>query len=121
MTNEWSIAIEGASVFALPEAKRWAKIVEPSPSYEIDEGATNPEKTKPKLIINVIDSLGRKAQYYPNRTSARFIASKLQTDLTNESMKKWVGQTIYWGKILDMMIAGQTKKVLYVTDVKLIA
>jgi len=33
-------------------------------------------------------------------------------------MKKWVGKKITWGKIMDMMIGGQEKKVLYVTAVE---
>ncbi len=118
MTNGWNIAVEGAAIAALPEAQRFAKIVEPSPAYKIDEGSTNPEKSKVKLIMTVELFDGRKADYYPNRTSARKIASILKTDLTDAGMKAWVGKVITWGKILDQMVGGQEKKVLYVTDVK---
>jgi len=118
MTNGWNIAIEGAAVFAMPESARFAKVVEPCPEYRVDEGGTNPEKSKIKLIMCVELSDGRKADYYPNRTSARKIASILKTDLTSEGMKKWIGKIIVWGKIMDMMIGGQEKKVLYVTEVR---
>jgi hypothetical protein len=118
MTNEWNIAVEGAAIFALPENQRFAKIVTPAPEYKVDEGSTNPDKSKTKLIMCVELSDGRKADYYPNRTSARKIASILRTDLTNEGMKKWIGKVIVWGKILDMLVGGQEKKVLYVTEVK---
>jgi len=119
MTEQWSIAITGEEIFAMPEDKRYARIVEPSPVYAKDEQGG--DSHKPKVIVNVELSDGRRAQYYPNRTSARVIARKLKTDLSEEGMKKWVGQTIYWDNIADMTIAGQQKKVLYVSDVKLIA
>ena len=116
--NEWKIAVEGAAISAMPEEKRFAKIMEPFPEYKIDEQATNPEKQKPKLIMCVELSDGRKADYYPNRTSARRIASVLKTDLSVEGMKKWIGKYIFWGTILDQNVMGQVKKVLYVTEVK---
>ena len=115
--NEWSIAVEGAAIAALPEKDRWAKIIEPSPEYRKDEQAPNAEKQRIKLIANVELSDGRKAEYYINRTSARKIASILKTDLTNEGMKAWVGHKVIWGKIMDQMVGGVDKKVLYVTDV----
>lgn len=114
----WNIAVEGGAIFALPPEQRWAKVVEPAPEYRVDEGGTNPEKSKIKLIMCVELADGRKADYYPNRTSARKIASILKTDLTSEGMKKWIGKVIVWGKILDQMVGGQEKKVLYVTDAK---
>lgn len=117
MTNGWNIAVEGAAIAAMPQEARFAKIVEPAPEYRVDEGGTNPEKSKVKLIMCVELSDGRKADYYPNRTSARKIAMLLKTDLESNSMKKWVGKYIVWGKILDMMVGGQEKKVLYVTEV----
>ena len=118
MTEGWNIAVEGAAIAALPEAERIAKIIEPAPIYKVDEGGTNPDKTKVKLIMCVELVDGRKADYYPNRTSARKIASILKTDLTEEGMKKWMGKIIVWGKILDQMVGGQDKKVLYVTEVR---
>jgi len=81
-TDEWNIAVEGAAIFALPEEARFATIIEPAPEYKVDEGGTNPEKSKVKLMMCVELSDGRKADYYPNRTSARKIASILKTDLT---------------------------------------
>jgi len=117
MTEGWNIAVEGAAIEAMPKEQRYAKIVEPAPVYKVDEGGTNPEKSKIKLIMTVQLSDGRTADYYPNRTSARRIAAILKTDLKDESMKKWVGKVIIWGKIMDMVVGGVDKKVLYVTDV----
>lgn len=118
--DEWTIAVDGAAIFAMPPEKRCAKIVEPIPRYTIDEQAPNSDKQKVKLIMYVLLSDGRRATYYPNRTSARKIASVLGTDLSSHGMAKWLGHTVYWGKILDQMVGGSEKKVLYVTDVKLI-
>lgn len=113
----WNIAVEGAAIYAMPQEQRYAKIVEPAPVYKVDEGGTNPEKSKVKLIMTVELADGRKADYYPNRTSARKIASVLKTDLKDTSMKKWLGKYIIWEKIMDMVVGGVDKKVLYVTDV----
>src|SRR3990167_8129328 len=118
--KEWLIAVTADLVVDLKEADRWAKILEPAPCYEKDESAPNADKNKIKLIMNVELSDKRKAQYYPNRTVARFIATKLKTDLSTEGMKKWIGNTIYWGKIIEQNVMGNMKKCLYVTDVKLI-
>ena len=115
MTNGWNIAVEGALISALPPEQRWAKIIEPAPEYRVDEGGTNPEKSKVKLIMSVELADGRKADYYTNRTSARKVALLLKTDLTPEGMKKWIGKIIVWGKILDQMVGGQEKKILYIT------
>ena len=119
MSNEkgWNIAVEGAAINAMPEEQRYAKIVEPAPVYKVDEGGTNPDKSKIKLIMTVELADGRTADYYPNRTSARKIASILKTDLTDKAMKTWIGKFIIWGKIMDMVVGGVDKKVLYVTDV----
>lgn len=118
MIEEWSIAIEGAQIFAMPKDERWAKIIEPAPAYMKDEQAPNADKNKIKLIANVELSDGRKAQYYMNRTSARFVAGQLKTDLSEEGMKAWVGKIVVWGKILDQNVGGQEKKVLYVNEVR---
>lgn len=102
----------------MPENERYCKIVEPAPSYKKDEQAPNADKQKIKLILAVELSDGRRADYYMNRTSARAVAGLLKTDLSAEGMKKWVGHSIVWGKILDQMIGGQAKKVLYVTHLR---
>ena len=115
--KEWNIAVEGAAIAELPAEQRYAKILEPAPEYTTDEGGTNPDKQRVKLIMNVELADGRKADYYPNRTSARRIASVLKTDLSSEGMKSWVGKYLVWGKIMDQMVGGQDKKVLYITDV----
>ena len=119
--REWSIAVEGAIIAQLPESDRWGRIIEPAPEYRIDQDATNPEKQKVKLMLKVELKDGKKCDYYPNRTSARQISKILNTDLTSEAMKSWVGKTVFWGKIVEQNVMGQLKKVLYVTDVKLIA
>ena len=116
--EEWSIAVDGAQIFAMPEDKRYAKIVNPAPEYKKDEQAPNAAVQKIKLIAHVELSDGRNADYYMNRTSARVIANLLKTDLSSEGMKNWVGKTIFWGKILDQQIGGVAKKVLYVTKVE---
>jgi len=118
MEDEWSIAVEGAQIAALPEKQRWAIIREPAPEYKKDEGSTNPEKNRIKLIAHVELADGRKADYYMNRTSARKVASILKTDLSAEGMKSWVNYKIFWGQISDQNVGGQQKKVLYVTDAK---
>ena len=116
--EEWSIAVDGAQIFAMDEDKRWGILVNPAPEYTRDEQAPNAEKQKIKLIAHVQLSDGRNADYYMNRTSARFIAAQLKTDLSSEGMKAWVGKKIFWGKILDQMIGGQPKKVLYIDKVE---
>ncbi len=118
MEKEWSIAVEGTAIDAMPEQNRWAKIVEPSPEYMSDEGATNPDKNRIKLILHVELADGRKADYYMNRTSARFVAGALKTDLSAEGMRAWLQHKIFWGKILDQNVGGNMKKVLYVTKVE---
>ena len=116
--EEWSIAVDGAQIFAMPEDKRWGVIINPAPEYKRDEQAPNAEKQKIKLIAHVQLSDGRNADYYMNRTSARFVAGQLKTDLSTNGMKAWVGKKIFWGKILDQMIGGQPKKVLYIDKVE---
>ena len=112
----WNIAVEGQAISELPEAERWAEIIE-APQYEMKPGLSDPSKTKEKLLLKVKLANGNEADYYPNQTSARFIANRLATDLTLEKMKIWISHKIVWGKILDQMVAGQQKKVLYITEV----
>jgi len=42
----------------------------------------------------------------------------MQTDLSADAMKSWVGIKVFWGKILDQMVGGVAKKVLYVDKVE---
>lgn len=116
--NEWKIAVEGMQIAMMPDGERWADIIEPAPEYKQDSDAPNAEKQKIKLIVTAKLSDGRIADYYMNRTSARKVAGILGTDLSKEGMKIWTGKRIFWGKILDQMVAGQEKKVLYVTKVE---
>jgi predicted DNA binding CopG/RHH family protein len=116
--KEWSIAVDGEQISAMPEKERWAKIIEPAPEYKKDQDAPNAENQRIKLIVAVELSDGRKADYYMNRTSARFVAARLKTDLSPKSMEKWLGYKIVWGKILSQLVGGQEKKVIYVTDVQ---
>src|SRR3990167_4615001 len=119
--KEFSMAIEGQQIFALPEAQRYCDVVEPAPEYttENESQGGNPNAVnKLKLIANVKLHDGKVMQYYVNRTSARAIARILNTDLTAHGMKFWVGHRLYWGRIADMMVGNAMKKVLFVTDAK---
>lgn len=116
--GEWYIAVEGNYIASLPESKRWAKIITPAPSYKIDDYVANPEaNNRPKLIMHVELADGRKAQYYPNRVSARKIAMLMGTEISEKDMKKWVGQKIIWGHIFEMKPNGIPTKVLRVTEI----
>lgn len=117
--KEWTVAVEGENVFNLPEEQRWAEIISPPPYYIVDDKGTPEAKTpKTKLILTVKMASGMKADYFINRTSARYIASKLNTDLSVEQMAKWVGKTLVWGKVIEQNVFGEIKKVIYVTEVK---
>lgn len=107
------LAVEGQAIFDMAEPLRWAEIIAPEPRYENIPSLQNPGESKEKLIINVKLSNGSTAEYYPNKTSARFIAGKLGTNMSN-----WIGKIVVWGSILDQNVAGQKKKVLYVTEVR---
>lgn len=113
MTEFKDLAVEGQAIFEMPESMRWAEIVDPEPRYEEIPSLQTPGETKEKLIMNVRLSNGSLAEYYPNKTSARFIASRLGTN-----MKNWKGNIIVWGSILDQNVAGQKKKVLYVNEIR---
>ena len=110
MSNFRDLAVEGTAIAAKPEQERYADIISPEPRYEAIPGLDADDK-RDKLIVNVKISGKDQAEYYPNKTSSRFIANKLGTD-----MKKWIGARIYWN-ILDQKVAGQDKKVLYVNKV----
>jgi hypothetical protein len=117
--NEWTIAVTGDMINDMKPQDRKATIVEPVPAYIIDApGSEGAAVKKIKMVVNVKLVDGRIASYYPNMTSGRFIAAKLKADLSADSIKKWVGKIITWGKILDQKVGGQDKKVLYVTDVQ---
>lgn len=110
MSNFRDLAVEGAAIAAKPQQERYADIISPEPRYEAIPGLEGDEK-RDKLVINVKISGKDQAEYYPNKTSSRFIANQLGTD-----MKKWIGCRIFWN-ILDQKVAGQDKKVLYVNKV----
>ena len=105
------LAVEGAAIAAKPQTERFADIISPEPRYEPIPSLEDGDNPKEKLIVNVRISGKDCAEYYPNKTSSRFIANTLGTD-----MKKWIGCRIYWN-ILDQKVAGQDKKVLYVNKV----
>ena len=111
MTEFKDLAVEGAAIAAKPEQERFAEIISPEPRYEPIPSLEDGDNPKEKLIVNVRISGKDQAEYYPNKTSSRFIANKLGTD-----MKKWIGHRILWN-ILDQKVAGQDKKVLYVKKV----
>jgi len=112
MSEFKDLAVEGQAISEKPNNEHFADIINPEPRYETIKSLENPEKTKEKLILNVRISGKDQAEYYPNKTSARFIANRLGTD-----MKKWAGNRIFW-KILDQKVAGMDKKVLYVVKVE---
>jgi len=107
------LAVEGAAIFAMPEEMRHCIIVEPEPRYIEIPSLDDPTKIKEKLVMQVKLSNGASAEYYPNKTSARVIANHCGTD-----MKEWIGKTITWGRIMDQVVGGVDKKVLYITEVK---
>ncbi len=113
MSNQFEdLAVEGAAIAAKPDKEHFADIINPIPRYEEVPSLEDPNKVKKKLIMNVLISGKNIAEYYPNKTSSRFIANKMGTDMT-----KWIGQRIFWN-ILDQKVAGQDKKVLYVEKVE---
>ena len=112
MTEFKDLAVEGQAIFEMPESMRWCEIINPEPRYEEIPSLQTPGEMKEKLIVNVKLANGSMAEYYPNKTSARFIASRIGTN-----MSEWKGHVIVWGSILDQNVAGQKKKVLYVTQV----
>jgi len=112
MSEFKDLAVEGQAISEKPENEQFADIINPEPRYETIKSLEDPNKTKEKLILNVKISGKDMAEYYPNKTSARFIANRLGTDMT-----KWAGNRMFW-KILDQKVAGMDKKVLYVVKVE---
>jgi hypothetical protein len=112
MTDFLDLAVQGEMIDKMPEGTRWAKIIAPAPEYENTPTKEEPDKKKVKIHVEL--SNGSKAVYYPNMTSARKIAASISTDMT-----KWINAVIVWVKIRDMDVAGQEKKVLFVTEVRI--
>ncbi len=113
----FKLAVEGEAIAAMPEEERFADIVEPAPTYIKLPDLRDTEKEVEKLLLTVKIKGENIAEYYPHLTSARFIANRLGTGLEEEDIKKWVGNRIIWGKVLDKDVFGTMKKVLYVTEV----
>ena len=113
----FKLAVEGEAIAAMPEGERFADIVEPAPTYVKLPDLRDTEKEVEKLLLTVKIKGENVAEYYPHLTSARFIANRLGTGLEEEDLKKWVGNRIIWGKVLDKDVFGTIKKVLYVTEV----
>ena len=107
------LAVTGDLVTGMPEAERWFEIID-KPTYENypTEGDPTGEKRR-KLALKVNLGNGQSGTYYPNRTSARRIAT-----LTRESdMDKWIGKKFFWGEIVKQKVGNQgIKDVLYITD-----
>ena len=112
MSEFKELAVEGQAIAEKPKQEQFADIINPEPRYEEIPSLDDNTKTKEKLILNVKISGKDRAEYYPNKTSSRFIANRIGTD-----MAKWAGNRIFW-KILDQKVAGQDKKVLYVEKVE---
>ncbi len=113
----FKLAVEGEAINAMPEEERFADIIEPAPVYIMQPDLKDPRKEIEKLLVTVKIKGKNIAEYFPHKTSARFIANRIGTGLEEEDMKKWVGYRIVWGTILDKDVFGQMKKVLYVTEV----
>jgi hypothetical protein len=111
MSEFEGLAVQGDMIAAMSELERWAEIISPIPEYKDVPSLQDPTKVKRKLIMNVKLSNGSIAEYYPNQTSARFIAARKGT-----TMENWIGITIYW-KCLKQIVAGQEKDVLYVNKI----
>jgi hypothetical protein len=112
MAEYKDLAVEGAAIEARPKQEWFADIIAPEPRYEDVPSLEDPSKTKEKLIMNVKIAGKDLAEYYPNKTSSRFIANTIGT-----RMEGWIGARIFW-RINDQKVAGQDKKVLYVEKVE---
>jgi hypothetical protein len=106
------LAITGELIVSMPEAERWFEIIE-KPHYENYPTEKDPSgQEKRKLVLKVRLSSGQEGSYYPNKTSARRIAT-----ITKETnMDNWVGKKFIWGEIVKQKVAGQTKDILYITE-----
>ena len=80
-----------------------------APHYEDVPDLRNPGKTKEKLIVPVQLPDGSQMDYYPNKTSI-----KMMTTQYGFNLDKWVSHKFEWG-VADQNIAGQMKKVLFVS------
>lgn len=112
MTEFKDLAVQGDQIAMMGEKERWAEIIGPEPRYEQVPSLQDPTKTKEKLIMHVRLSNGSVAEYYPNKTSARFIGARKGTEMAD-----WIGTTIFW-KILKQIVGGQEKDVLYINALK---
>jgi hypothetical protein len=106
------LAITGELIKSMPEAERYFEIIE-KPYYENYPTESDPTgEKKRKLCLKVRLGTGQEGTYYPNKTSARRIAT-----ITKETdMDKWLGKSFIWGEIVQQKVAGQTKDVLYITE-----
>ena len=107
------LAITGELIVSMPISERWFEIIE-KPSYENYPTEADPSGEKRrKHSIRIKLGNAQTGTYYPNRTSARRIAT-----LTRESdMDKWVGKKFHWGEIVKQKVGNQgIKDVLYITD-----
>jgi hypothetical protein len=104
------LKVEGSAIAAMPKELRYAIIIG-VPNYQQVPDLNDKTKMIKKLIIPVELSNKSKAEYYPNKTSANYIAGRLGTDLD-----KWVEHKISWD-VLNQLVQGQKKDVLYVIKV----
>ena len=112
MSEFRDLAVEGSAIANLEPAKRYAEIIKPEPRYEEIQSLNNPDKTNKKLILTVKLSNGSQAEYYPNKTSGRFIANRIGTNMSD-----WIGKKIFW-RVLKQLVAGDEKDVLYIDKVE---
>ena len=112
MSEFEDLAVEGAAIAAKPEHERFADIIAPEPFYRDVKDLEDPEKTKRKLIIAVLIAGKDRAEYFPNKTSGRFIANEVGTKMIN-----WIGKRIFW-EIRKQSVGGNDKQVLYIEKVE---
>ena len=106
------LAITGELIVSMPEAERWFEVIS-EPVYEKYPTESDPTgETKKKLSVQIMLSNGQKGTYYPNKTSARRMATYTRTT----DMAKWVGKQFIWGEVVKQKVAGQTKDILYITS-----
>lgn len=102
-------SVTGDLIAGMAEADRWFEVVS-KPYYE--EVETKEGEVRRKLAIPIKFHDGRLGVYYPNRTSCRAM-DKIANTI---DMDDWVGKKFYWGRVLDMNVFGEVKKVPYVTS-----
>jgi len=109
MSEFKDFAVSGEYVEGLPAAERWFELIE-EPYYKTEE--FDKEKNEEQLVFPVKLSNGTIGKYYPNKTSARKVATLTKTT----DMAQWKGKKFYWGNIMKQQAFGKLQTVIYITD-----